>query len=97
MKITQSLRRNEDVEKLQKRIEVVHSGFLKTLSLQFPQLTEKENRLCVMLKLDLSSKEIAVLNNITENAVMMARYRMRKKMNLNSEENLVDFFLVNLI
>lgn len=91
MKITQSLRRNEDVEKLQKRIKVVHSGFLKTLGLQFPQLTEKENRLCVMLKLDLSSKEIAVLNNITENAVMMARYRMRKKMNLSSEENLVDF------
>jgi DNA-binding CsgD family transcriptional regulator/tetratricopeptide (TPR) repeat protein len=89
--ITQSLRRNKDIEKLQERIDLVHSSFMKKLSEQFPQLTEKEKRLCVMLKLDLSSKEIAVLNNISENAVMMARYRMRKKMNMNSEENLVDF------
>ncbi len=89
--ITQSLRRNKDIEKLQERIDLVHSSFMKKLSNQFPQLTEKEKRLCVMLKLDLSSKEIAVLNNISENAVMMARYRMRKKMNMNSEENLVDF------
>jgi DNA-binding CsgD family transcriptional regulator len=44
-----------------------------------------------MLKLDLSSKEIAVLNGISEHAVVMARYRLRKKMGVNADENLVDF------
>jgi tetratricopeptide (TPR) repeat protein/DNA-binding CsgD family transcriptional regulator len=89
--ITQSLRRNKDLEKFQERTDQVHGTFLKKLSEHFPELTEKEKRLCVLLKLNLSSKEIAILNNISENAVMMARYRMRKKMNLNSEENLTEF------
>jgi DNA-binding CsgD family transcriptional regulator len=91
MQISQALKRNSDLEKLQERIDKVHFNFIQKLSENFPSLTEKEKRLCVMLKLDLSSKEIATLNDISEHAVMMARYRMRKKMNMNSEENLVDF------
>lgn len=89
--ITQSLRRNKDLEKFQERTDQVHGTFLKKLSEKYPELTEKEKRLCVLLKLNLSSKEIAILNNISENAVMMARYRMRKRMGLNSEENLTEF------
>ncbi len=91
MQISQALKRNSDLEKLQERIDKVHFSFIQKLSENFPSLTEKEKRLCVMLKLNLSSKEIAVLNDISEHAVMMARYRMRKRMNMNSEENLVDF------
>ena len=91
LQITQSLRRNKDLEKFQEKIDQVHGSFIKQLSVKFPDLTEKEKRLCVLLKLNLSSKEIATLNNISENAVVMARYRMRKKMGLNSEENLTEF------
>lgn len=91
MQITQSLRRNKDLEKFQEKIDQVHGSFIKHLSVRFPDLTEKEKQLCVLLKLNLSSKEIATLNNISENAVVMARYRMRKKMGLNSEENLTEF------
>jgi len=91
LQITQSLRRNKDLEKFQEKIDQVHGSFIKQLSEKFPELTEKEKRLCVLLKLNLSSKEIATLNNISENAVVMARYRMRKKMGLNSEENLTEF------
>jgi tetratricopeptide (TPR) repeat protein/DNA-binding CsgD family transcriptional regulator len=91
LQITQSLRRNKDLEKFQEKIDQVHGSFIKQLSEKFPDLSEKEKRLCVLLKLNLSSKEIATLNNISENAVVMARYRMRKKMGLNSEENLTEF------
>jgi len=92
LKITQSLRKNKDLEKLQDRIDQVHSDFLENLSKKYPDLTEKEKRLCALLKLNFSSKEISSLNNISENAVMMARYRLRKKMNVSSDENLVEFF-----
>jgi tetratricopeptide (TPR) repeat protein len=91
LKITQSLRKNKDLEKLQDRIDQVHAIFLKNLSTKYPDLTEKEKRLCALLKLNFSSKEIASLNNISENAVMMARYRLRKKMNVSTDENLVEF------
>ncbi|HNQ68544.1 MAG TPA: tetratricopeptide repeat protein [Bacteroidales bacterium] len=89
--INQALKLSNDVEKLQQRIDEVHSQFLKKLHNRFPSLTEKDKRLCVMLKLDLSSKEISVLNNISEHAIMMARYRLRRKMGINAEDNLVDF------
>ena len=97
--ISNALNLNSDVENLQQRIDKVHRNFLNLLSERFPDLTEKEKRLCVMLKLDLSSKEIAVLNNITEHAVMMARYRLRKKMAIQTEENLVNFLqsLINVV
>jgi len=90
-KITQSLRKNKDMEKLSERIDQLHASFLKLLGERYPDLTEKEKRLCVLLKLNFSSKEISVLNNISENAVMMARYRMRKKMGINTEKNLTEF------
>ena len=92
LKITQSLRKNKDLEKLQERIDNVHAEFLNKLTVKFPDLTEKEKRLCALLKLNFSSKEISSLNNISENAVMMARYRLRKKMNVTNDENLVEFF-----
>ncbi|NVO01344.1 MAG: tetratricopeptide repeat protein [Bacteroidetes bacterium] len=91
IKITQSLRKNKDLEKLQNRIDQMHATFLIKLSNKYPDLTEKEKRLCVLLKLNFSSKEIASLHNISENAVMMARYRMRKKMDISTDENLVEF------
>ena len=91
LKITQSLRKNKDLVQLQERIDQVHAGFLNKLTVKYPDLTEKEKRLCALLKLNFSSKEISSLNNISENAVMMARYRMRKKMNVANDENLVEF------
>jgi tetratricopeptide (TPR) repeat protein/DNA-binding CsgD family transcriptional regulator len=91
MKITQSLRKNKDLEKLSERIDQLHAVFLKQIGDRYPELTEKEKKLCVLLKLNFSSKEISVLNNISENAIMMARYRMRKKMGISTEENLTEF------
>lgn len=91
LKISQSLRVNKELENFHKRIDEVNRIFLDNLAKKFSTLTEKEKRLCVLLKLNLASKEIALLNNITEGAVTMARYRLRKKLILTQDDNLVDF------
>ncbi|MEI7597539.1 MAG: hypothetical protein WCK02_17455 [Bacteroidota bacterium] len=87
-KIKQSVRKDKDLEKLSNNIDKVHSEFIDSLTAKFPDLTEKEKRLCVLLKLNFSSKEIASLNNISENAIIKARHRMRRKMGLFTDENL---------
>jgi tetratricopeptide (TPR) repeat protein/DNA-binding CsgD family transcriptional regulator len=91
-KINQALRVNKELEKFRDRVDDVNSNFFKTLTQNYPDLTEKEKRLCALLKLNLSSKEIATLNNISEGAVTMARYRLRKKIGLKTDENLVELF-----
>lgn len=92
LKITQALKINKELENFRERVDEVNGQFFRLLSLKFPNLTDKEKRLCALLKLNLSSKEIASLNDITEGAVTMARYRLRKKLGLTNEENLIAFF-----
>lgn len=91
LKITQSIRKNKDLEKLQENIDQINWTFLEKLTEKYPDLTEKEKRLCTLLKLNFNSKEIAGLNNVSEEAVIKARHRMRKKLGLNPDENLTEF------
>lgn len=70
-----------------------HQNFFKRLKVDYPDLTPSELRLCAYLKLNLSSKEIAPLLNITIRGVEEKRYRLRKKMNLSSEQGLTDFIM----
>lgn len=91
LKISQSARKNKELEKLQENIDKINWVFVEKLSERFPELTEKEKRLSILLKLNFNSKEIASLNNVSEEAVIKARYRMRKKMGLSPEENLTEF------
>ncbi len=83
LKITQAARKNKDLEKLQDNIDKINWVFIDKLTERFPDLTEKEKRLCTLLKLNFNSKEIAGLNNVSEDAVIKARHRMRKKMGLS--------------
>ncbi len=91
LKVNQSLRVNKELEKFRERVDEVNGTFFLLLGEKFPDLTEKEKRLCALLKLNLSSKEIALLNGVTEGAITMARYRLRKKIGLQNEEVLSDF------
>ena len=72
--------------------EKVHQSFYQNLLNAYPMLTHKDLRLCAFLKLGLSSKEIAAMTFKEVRSVEMAQYRLRKKMGLDSEQNLVDFF-----
>jgi AraC family chitin signaling transcriptional activator len=71
----------------------IHNEFIINLSKKYPNLTPKDIKLCVYLKMNLSSKEIAPMMNISFRGVELHRYRLRKKLNLTQEENLSKFLL----
>ena len=66
-------------------------NFLFKIKEKYPLLTNKDVQLAVQVKLKLSSKEIANINNITLNSVEIGRHRLRKKLGLNTKDNLVRF------
>ena len=78
-------------EDFELNIDLINEDFYRKLSEKFPQLSENEKKLCAMLRLNLSSKEIAAIQNISSKSVDMNRYRMRKKLNLTNEEDLGRF------
>lgn len=67
--------------------------FFKKIKGKHPELTSNDLKLCAYLRLNLSSKEIAPLLNISVKSVEIKRYRLRKKMGLPREINLVDYIL----
>ncbi len=67
--------------------------FFKKVKQLHPQLTSNDLKLCAYLRLNLSSKEIAPLLNISVKSVEIKRYRLRKKMDLPRETNLTDYIL----
>lgn len=67
--------------------------FFKKIKAQHPELTSNDLKLCAYLRLNLSSKEIAPLLNISVKSVEIKRYRLRKKMNLDRETNLTEYIL----
>ncbi|WP_343697635.1 histidine kinase [Flavobacterium sp.] len=71
----------------------IHNEFIINLSKKYPHLTPKDIKLCVYLKMNLSSKEIAPMMNISFRGVELHRYRLRKKLNLTQDENLSKFLL----
>jgi len=75
------------------KFEEKHTGFFKKMKTLYPQLTNSDLRLCACLKLNLETKEIASLMNLSVRAVENSRYRLRKKLNLQPSQNLNEFFL----
>jgi DNA-binding CsgD family transcriptional regulator len=71
----------------------VHEEFLSKLKQQYPQISPAELRLCACLRMNISSKEIASLLNISVRGVEASRYRLRKALDLDRETNLTDFIL----
>ncbi|SCY28584.1 regulatory protein, luxR family [Flavobacterium caeni] len=69
------------------------NDFLKIVKQSHPSLTPNDLRLCAYLRLNLSSKEIAPLLNISVRSVEVKRYRLRKKMDLPHETSVVDYIL----
>ncbi len=86
-------RLDEDWEQFAFHFDQVHSNFLKRLRETYPQLSPKDHKLCAYLRMNLSTKEIAPLMNISVRGVEVGRYRLRKKLELSTEVNLVEFML----
>lgn len=71
----------------------VHGNFTNRLLERFPKLTPQEIKLSAYLRLNLTTKEIANLLNISVRGVEISRYRLRKKLALERNDNLTDFML----
>ena len=80
-------------ETFETNLNQIHNEFIINLSKKYPALTSKDIKLCIYLKMNLSSKEIAPMMNISFRGVELHRYRLRKKLNLTQEENLSKFLL----
>ena len=70
-----------------------HDNFFKRLKTEYPDLTPGDLRLCAYLRMNLASKEIAPLLNISVRGVEERRYRLRKRLNLSSNTNLTEMLM----
>lgn len=87
--IDYGIKLDKDWEHFQQVFEQLHPQFYQNLKVQFPMLTRQDLRLCALLKLNLSNKEMATLLNISPNSVNMKRYRLRKKMDCCLDSSLL--------
>ena len=77
----------------QSNFDCIHENFFKGLKEKYPDLTSTDLRLCALLRLNMSTKDIANMLNLTVRGVESARYRLRKKLDIPAEAGLVDFML----
>ncbi len=94
-KIVRALSEEEKIDKqweqFAKHFDNVHSDFLSTLKNKYPALSGNELKLSAYLRMNLSTKEMAQLMNISIRGVEISRYRLRKKLGIPTDVNLYDF------
>ncbi len=91
--IDRNLNNTDDWKLFEEAFNNADKGFIKKIKSIHPDLTPNDLRLCAYLRLNLPSKEIAPLLNISPRSVEVKRYRLRKKMNLNHKDNLTEYIL----
>ncbi|WP_185154323.1 triple tyrosine motif-containing protein [Fulvivirga sp. M361] len=91
--IDRNLSEDDGWHQFTKHFDQIHGSFLKNIKAEHPMLTPQEVKLCAYLKMNMSSKEIANLLNISVRGVEISRYRLRKKLGLSRETNLVNYML----
>jgi DNA-binding CsgD family transcriptional regulator/cell division protein FtsB len=91
--IDKNLNNTDDWKMFQEAFNNADKNFLKKVKDKHPSLTPNDLRLCAYLRLNLSSKEIAPLLNISPRSVEVKRYRLRKKMDLPHDSNLTNYIL----
>lgn len=89
--IDTSMRTDEVLKRVEDEFDIVHNGFLKALRDRFPDLSVQERRMCAYLKMNLSTKEIAPILNLSERGAESMRFRIRKKMGLDRYGNMSKF------
>jgi len=98
-KLIRSLNEDENIdnewENFTRHFDSVHSGFVANLKTIHPSVTGNEIKLCAYLRMNLSSKEIAQLLNISARGVEIGRYRLRKKLGITTDVSLFEY-LINI-
>lgn len=89
--IRENIGHDDDWQKFEHNFDSVYENYLKRLKRDFPRLTVSDMKLCAYLKMDLSSKDMASMMNMSVRSVEQARYRLRQKLGLDRETNLSEF------
>ncbi len=96
-KLIKTLSEDDNIDKewenFTKHFDKVHSDFVASLKEKHGTITGNELKLCAYLRMNLSTKEIAQLMNISVRGVEISRYRLRKKLGIPSETNLFDYLM----
>ncbi len=90
-KLDNSIGHKDEWKVFEYNFNQVHEEFFKELKSRFPKLTHKDLKICAYIKMNLSTKEIAPLLNISTRGVETQRYRLKRKLNLDSDKNLTDY------
>ena len=91
--IKRTLKNDDDWSFFEEAFNNADKDFLKRMKNVHPSLTHNDLKLCAYLRLNLSSKEIAPLLNISVRSVEIKRYRLRKKMELEHSQSLIDYII----
>ena len=91
--IDHDMRGDNDWENFEKYFQQVHTDFEAKVRENFEDLTSNEMRLVSLMKMNLSSKEIGNILNVSPESVKKARYRLKKKLRVDIGENLQEFVL----
>src|SRR5213075_552925 len=84
---------DKDWEHFATHFDKVHSDFLVSLKQQYPNLNLNDLKLSAYLRMNLSTKEIAQLMSVSIRGVEISRYRLRKKLEIPTRENLSNYLL----
>ena len=73
------------------RFKEVHLNFYNELHKRHPDLTPNEIKICAFLRLNMSTKEISAITHQSVKSINMARFRLRKKLDIDRDENLIAY------
>lgn len=82
---------NKNWDEFQIRFTEINSSFYENLHRKFPNISSSDDKLCALIKLQFSSKDIAQLLGLSIESVQVKRSRLRTKLNLDRDVNLVEF------
>jgi DNA-binding CsgD family transcriptional regulator len=91
--LNENLSSEDDWAIFQTNFDRIHENFFRNLHTTYPELTSNDLRFCAYLRLNLTSKDIAHLMNISLKGVELARYRIRKKIGIPSNKSLTEFMI----
>ena len=92
-KIKTAINIDEDWNAFRKHFENVYPQLINQLNQQYPDLTQNEFKLIALVRMNLSSKEISKVLGISPDSVKTARYRLRKKLQIDNSTNLFEFLI----
>ena len=91
--INQGLNHDKEWQTFNSSFERINKNFYAKLKQAYPEIGPNDLKICALIKLNLSIKEMAGILNISPDSVKTARYRLRKKLQLNTEDNLTEFIM----